>query len=532
MFNLDDLLTKDNSVIVPDGVLNEGEQGKVIQNEMDQPDNKDINIDEKLEIPTAEIPTAEPAANLQDHIPEVIPTTNQAPKRTPRTETLPELEPNTGRGFRTRPAPGTYARMQGKSVPRANVALAEDDGDDLGDEYAFIASMGNEPTSLDEALSGPHAAEWQVAWDKEISCLEGAHTWELVNPPKGVSIIPCNEVLKEKTDPDGKIIERHYQIVAGGHKQKKGIDYDETFSSAAKMPTVRVMLADAAQRDLEIHQIDIKSAYLNAPLEEVVYMHPPKRYLKPGQEGMVCRLLKCLYGLKQAGRGWYREMASAFDQIGFSKSGVDHSLFIRRSATEETAVAVATDDMAIASSTPDSVQRFKSEISQFFDITDMGEIRWFLSFEIHRDRAARTISINQRNYIEAMANKFGQTNTKPIYLPMLPGEVFSKDQCPVTPSQHFAMRNFPYAEGIGHVLWPVMVSRPDTLCAVGILAQFVQNPGETHWDALMRVIAYLNTTKDYWLTFGHGASQLEGYSDADWASQTHRHSISGYIVIP
>jgi hypothetical protein len=342
-------------------------------------------------------------------------------------------------------------------------------------------------------------------------------------------LIPCNEVFKEKTDPDGTITERRYRIVAGGHKQKKGIDYDETFSSAAKMPTVRVMLADAAQRDLEIHQIDIKSAYLNAPLEELVYMHPPKRYLKPGQEGMVCRLLKCLYGLKQAGRGWYKEMASAFDQIGFSRSGVDHSLFVRRSATEETSVAVATDDMAIASSTTDSIQRFKTEIAQFFDITDMGEIRWFLSFEIRRNRAARTISINQRNYIEVMANKFGQANTKPVYLPMLPGENFSKDQSPVTPSQHFAMRNFPYAEGIGHVLWPVMVSRPDALCAVGILAQFVQNPGKTHWDALMRVIAYLNTTKDYWLTFGHGANQLEGYSDADWASQTHRHSISGYV---
>ena len=290
VFNPDDLLTEDDSVIVPDGVLNEGEQGKVIQNEMDQPDNKDVNIDEKLDIPTAE-----PAVNPQDHIPEVTSTPNQPPKRMRRAEILPEPEPNTGRGFRTRPEPGTYARMQGKTVPRANVALAEDEGDNLeqggvslGDdygEYAFIASMGNEPTSLDEALSGPHAIEWQAAWDKEISRLEGARTWELVYPPEGVSIIPCNEVFKEKTDPDGTITERRYRIVAGGHKQKKGIDYNETFSSAAKMPTVRVMLADAAQRHLEIHQIDIKSAYLNAPLEELVYMHPPKRYLKQGQEG-------------------------------------------------------------------------------------------------------------------------------------------------------------------------------------------------------------------------------------------------------
>jgi hypothetical protein len=90
------------------------------------------------------------------------------------------------------------------------------------------------------------------------------------------------------------------------------------------------------------------------------------------------------------------------------------------------------------------------------------------------------------------------------------------------------MRKIPYAEGIGHVLWPIMVTRPDALCAVGILAQFVQNPGMVHWNALMRVIAYLNTTKDYWLTFGKGANQLEGYSDANQALQTHRHSILGY----
>jgi hypothetical protein len=530
IFNPDDLLTEGDSVIVQDNVLNEGESAKVIQNETDRPNDGDIKIDENHEISeNLEIPSAKPVNIAQEHAPDPPSASSEPPKRTRRAEIPAEPEPNTGRGFRVRPKPGTYARMQkGLEPAHANTVVVDDLGNDLG-EFAFVASMGNEPTSLDEALSGAHAKEWQAAWDKEMSRLEAACTWELTLPPAGVSVIPCTEVFKEKTGPDGEITERRLRIVAGGHKQKKGVNYDETFSSAAKMPTVRVMLADAAQRDWEIHQIDIKSAYLNAPLDEVVYMHPPKRYLKPGQEGMVCRLLKCLYGLKQAGRGWHKEMSSAFEQIGFSKSGVDHSLFVRRSNNEQTSIAVATDDMAIAASSVDAVQRFKHEISEFFDITDGGEITWFLNFEIRRDRASRTISINQRSYIDAMANKFGQQNSKPVYLPMLPGEVFSKDQCPVTPSQHFAMRNIPYAEGIGHVLWPVMVTRPDALCAVGILAQFVQNPGMVHWNALMRVISYLNTTKDYWLTFGHGANQLEGYSDADWGSQSHRHSISGYV---
>jgi hypothetical protein len=127
-----------------------------------------------------------------------------------------------------------------------------------------------------------------------------------------------------------------------------------------------------------------------------------------------------------------------------------------------------------------------------------------------------------------MATKFGVDNGKPVYVPMPPGEIFSKDQCPFTPSQSAQMRDVPYAEAIGHVLWPVMISRLDALCAVGILAQFVQNPGWAHWKALKRVIGYLYTTRDYWLTFGGADATLEGFSDADWASQPHRHSISGY----
>jgi hypothetical protein len=113
--------------------------------------------------------------------------------------------------------------------------------------------------------------------------------------------------------------------------------------------------------------------------------------------------------------------------LPFIKPDVDDSLFFRRSVIEQTNVAVATDDMAIAANTTDAVRRFKADISQLFDITDVGELRGFLNFEIRRDQAALTIPINRRSYIEPMANKFGLQNLIPIYLPMLLGEVFWKD---------------------------------------------------------------------------------------------------------
>lgn len=156
-------------------------------------------------------------------------------------------------------------------------------------------------------------------------------------------------------------------------------------------------------------------------------------------------------------------------------------------------------------------------------------MRWFLGFEISHDRKARTISINQRAYIEAMMDKFRLTDAKRIATPMEPSSHFTKEQGPSTPNQMTRMVGVPYAEAIGCVLWPVIVSRPDAAYAVGILSQFIQNPGQVHWEVLKRVVTYLGHTKNLWLTFGgHNRMNAEGFCDADWASQAHRHSISGY----
>jgi hypothetical protein len=164
------------------------------------------------------------------------------------------------------------------------------------------------------------------------------------------------------------------------------VNYTETFSATAKMPTVRVVLGNAAEQDWEIEHIDIKSAYLNAPLKETIYMKPPQGVLKPGQEGKVCRLLKGLYGLKQAGRGWYQEMSKVFmKDLGFTRSAVDHSIFFRRSDKEHTIVAVATDNMAVTSKCMEDAIKFKSEIKRYWDINNNGPIQWFLGFNIKRN---------------------------------------------------------------------------------------------------------------------------------------------------
>ena len=146
--------------------------------------------------------------------------------------------------------------------------------------------------------------------------------------PHGHTPIPCSEVIKVKCGPNGEIKSYRVRIVAGSHCQVEGVNYTETFSAAAKMPTVCVVLANVAHQNWEIEHVDIKSAYLNAPLKEEIYMRPPRGVLKPGQEEMVLRLLKGLYGLKQAGRGWYLEMLRVLiKEMKFKCSGIDHSVF-------------------------------------------------------------------------------------------------------------------------------------------------------------------------------------------------------------
>jgi hypothetical protein len=146
--------------------------------------------------------------------------------------------------------------------------------------------------------------------------------------------IPCHPVIRSKTGSNGKVMCRKGRLVAGGHRQIKGVNFNEMFSLAAKMTSNHVVLAYKAQNDWEVHQVDVIGAYLNAGLDKGIYMLLPAGILKKGQEGKVCQLLKGLYGLKQAGRVWYKRLYTTFiNDLHFTWSGVDHSVFFRHQTT-------------------------------------------------------------------------------------------------------------------------------------------------------------------------------------------------------
>jgi len=150
----------------------------------------------------------------------------------------------------------------------------------------------------------------------------------------------------------------------------------------AKMPAVHVVLANAVEQNWEIEHIDVKSAYLNALLNKMIYMKPPCGVLKLGQHGKSCRLLKGLYRLKQADWGWYLEMSCVFlKDLGFKRSAVDHTVFHRCTNKEHTIVAVATDNMALTSKWLVDVERFKAKLHCYWEITDHGPVSWSLDLK-------------------------------------------------------------------------------------------------------------------------------------------------------
>ena len=194
-------------------------------------------------------------------------------------------------------------------------------------------------------------------------------------------------------------------------------------------------------------------------------------------------------------------------------------------------MAACVDDLTMTSNTMDGLTAIKQHLNSQFKMKDLGDLHWLLDIEITRDRQQRTISFAQGAYIDTIIACFNLQDAAAISIPMDPHATLSKSQCPVNPQQIEDMKNIPYREAVGSLMWAAVATRPDIAFAVSFLSQFMVNPGRPHWEAVKCVLKYLKGMKDRKLTFGEERSGIEGYTDTDWGLQEHRHSISGYAFL-
>jgi hypothetical protein len=221
---------------------------------------------------------------------------------------------------------------------------------------AALLATQKDPVSVKEALASEEAEQWQRAMDEEMASLLENQTWTLEPLPEGVKPIPVKWVFKIKRNANGSIERYKARLVAKGFMQVEGVDFEEVFAPVSKYSTVRALLAAVAADDLEMHQLDIKTAFLNGEIEEEVYVKQPPGY-EEGGPGMVCHLKRALYGLRQAPRTWNIRLAKELDLLGFKKSEADPSLFIYNGKNGPIFVLVYVDDLIIAARDLDAVKR-------------------------------------------------------------------------------------------------------------------------------------------------------------------------------
>jgi transposase InsO family protein len=381
-----------------------------------------------------------------------------------------------------------------------------------------------EPTSFEEAMASPQADFWFEACTNEIASLHSNHTWDLVPLPSGSKAIPVKWVFKIKRDAHGNIERFKARLVAKGFAQREGIDFNEVFAPVSKHTTLRTLLSLVASEDLELRQIDVTTAFLNGELEETIYMKQPPGF-ESGPLSTVCHLRKSLYGLRQAPRQWHIKLTTVLEEMGFTPSESDPGLFVQHFKSETTYMLVYVDDLLIATKSKTTADNVVNNLCSAFDIRDLGNASVFLGMQITRDRAAKTLKLDQSKMTRELVAKYGMTACKAKSTPLAVGVDLISEEPNLDTEQHN------YAELIGSLLYLSVCTRPDIAQSVGALARFMSKPSTSHWTAATGVLRYLSGTIALGITYSASAG-LIGYCDADFAgNRDTRRSTTGYVFI-
>ncbi|RVX10168.1 Retrovirus-related Pol polyprotein from transposon RE1 [Vitis vinifera] len=386
---------------------------------------------------------------------------------------------------------------------------------------SFVAqhSAVTEPRSYSEAAAHP---EWQEAMCFELQALQANGTWSLTPLPVCKTSIGCRWVYKIKHRSDGSIERYKARLVAKGFTQLEGVDYQDTFSPTTKIISVRCLLALVAARGWSLHQMDVNNAFLHGDLHEEIYMSSPPGLRRQGEENLVCRLHKSLYGLKQASRQWFAKFSEAIQFADYAQSRADYSLFTRKQGKSFTALLIYVDDILIIGNDPVSIPTTKFFLHSHFHLKDLGDLKYFLGIEVSASK--NEIFISQRKHALEIIEDAGLLGAAPIDTPMERGLKLS-DKSDLLKDQGC------YRRLVGRLIY-LTVSRPDITYVVHVLSRFMHQPRKAHMEAAFKVVRYLKNAPGQDLFFSSNNDfRLRAYCDSDWVGcPLTRRSTIGYCV--
>jgi len=361
---------------------------------------------------------------------------------------------------------------------------------------------------------------WLKAVNEELDNMRRMKVFTIIDEvPKGANIITTRWVLKYKRDSEGRIVKYKARLVARGYDQIYGVDYINTFSPTLKQDTLRIIIAIAVNNKFKIHQMDIKAAYLNAKLDENIYMELPEGLNQKGY----CKLNKALYGLKQSGRMWNETLNKVLLKLGFKRFVSDPCVYIKKDKNNKIIclLAVYVDDIIIAG-TDSEINKTKSSIKNNFEATDVGEVDFIIGIKFVKCKDGYLI--HQKKYLNEILNKFDINKYKPTSNTIpVENTILRKKKFNVTK----------YKQAIGSLLYLAISTRPDILFSVSKASRKSDNPTFEDWYNVLKIFRYLKGNPNYGIKFTYANNfNFDVYVDADLGGDKEtRRSTTGFTML-
>ncbi|GKD80928.1 retrovirus-related pol polyprotein from transposon TNT 1-94, partial [Tanacetum coccineum] len=336
-----------------------------------------------------------------------------------------------------------------------------------------------EPKNIKEAMLD-HS--WIESMQDELNQFKRLDVWELVKCPN------------------------KSRLVTKGYHQEEGMDFEESFALVTRLEAVRIFVAYAAHKNFPIFQMNLKTTFLNGPLKEEVFVRQPDGFVDPEFPNHVYRLKKALYGLKQAPRAWYDKLSLFLTEHHFTKGIVDLTLFTRRHEDDILLVQIYVDDIIFGSTKPVFAKRFKNLMKDNFEMSMIGEIKFFPGLQVHQ--SPRGIFIYQSQYTMDILKKHGMEKCDTVSTPMATTNLDAD-------LQGTLVNQTKYRSMIGGLMY-LTASRPDIAYATFVCARYQAHPTVNHLKEVKRIFRYLRQTINMGLWYSKDSGfELIAYADAN-----------------
>ena len=344
-----------------------------------------------------------------------------------------------------------------------------------------------EPKSFKQATTGPEARQWEESIQEEYDNMTKFEVWkEVERPQRKVTLLNTILVFKKKRDQEGNVTRFKSRLCGDGRKQVYGIDYQESYAPVVDGDVMRMALDLMVKCDYHLCQFDFTAAFLNGKLDRDLYIRPPPG-CKTKKPGNLLKLIRALYGTKQAAHLWCKELTNALNELGFIELPSAKCFYARKKGNEMDLTVIHVDDGILGADKKAVLDEIVEHLAKKFRVSAT-ELEWFLSIKMVRGAMGMTLSIP--SYIESLAKKFRVEDVERKYkTPGNPTQVLKPNQG----DRH----ECPYMELVGALIYAQTACRPDVTQIANRLARYLSNPSEEHWKAAKRVLVYLLQTKNH-----------------------------------